>query len=68
MKHCVAGYARQVSSGRCYLYRMLSPQRATIEIRLQGGVPVIAQFKLARNAEPNSASKLAAYAWLNRAK
>ncbi|WP_201092181.1 PcfJ domain-containing protein [Thiocystis minor] len=68
MKQCVAGYARLVSSRRCYLYRMLSPQRATIEVRMQGSVPVITQFKLARNEEPNAASKVAAYEWVNRAK
>jgi len=64
MGHCVASYAGEVRSGRSYIYRVLSPERATLEIRWHGSVPVIAQFKLALNGEPGHASWGAVRAWL----
>jgi hypothetical protein len=68
MQHCVATYARRVRDHRCYIYRMLEPERATIEIVLDRGEPLIGQFKLAGNREPGSAAWAAVYAWLESAK
>lgn len=64
MRHCVASYAQRVSAGRCYLYRMLEPERATIEIVLDGAVPTLGQFKRANNAVPGQAAWDAVDAWL----
>ncbi len=33
MKHCAAIYAKRVAMGECYLYQVLEPVRATLEIR-----------------------------------
>ena len=32
--HCVGGYAEEVRSGRCYFYRWLGTERATVEVSL----------------------------------
>ncbi|WP_337998272.1 HIRAN domain-containing protein [Oleispirillum naphthae] len=34
LSHCVAGYASEVRSGRCYFYRWLGEERATVELIL----------------------------------
>ncbi|NEX23067.1 hypothetical protein G3480_22675 [Thiorhodococcus mannitoliphagus] len=64
MNHCVASYAARVRRGESYLYRLLQPQRATIEIRLTGSKPVIGQFKLAHNQAPDDASRAVVHQWL----
>jgi hypothetical protein len=64
MGHCVASYAAEVRSGRSYIYRVVSPERATLEIQWRGGVPVVAQFNLARNREPSEKSWRAVQNWL----
>jgi hypothetical protein len=64
MGHCVASYAAEVRSGRSYIYRVVSPERATLEIRWHGSVPVIAQFKLAVNGKPGHTSWRVVRDWL----
>jgi len=64
MGHCVASYAGEVRFGRRYIYRVLSPERATLEIQWRGGAPVVAQFNLARNREPSEKSWRAVHNWL----
>ncbi|NEX23024.1 hypothetical protein G3480_22445 [Thiorhodococcus mannitoliphagus] len=64
MRHCVASYAGRVRNRRCYIYRLLEPERATIEIVLGGAEPTIGQFKLAGNREPSPASREVVAVWL----
>ncbi|MDL2267506.1 PcfJ domain-containing protein [Desulfovibrio sp. OttesenSCG-928-G15] len=33
MHHCVGGYVSSVRAGECYIYRMIEPERVTIELR-----------------------------------
>jgi hypothetical protein len=52
MQHCAGSYAEKVMNGECYIYRVLWPQRATLEISNTGGMFRICQLKLAHNEEP----------------
>jgi hypothetical protein len=56
-----------VRAGRAYIYRVLAPQRATLEIQLTGDKPKIGQLKLARNRNPDPATVAAVRAWLKAA-
>ena len=66
MRHCVTSYASLVAEGRCYIYRVISPQRATMEIRL-GGQPSISQLKLERNKEPSDECWKHVQSWFDQA-
>lgn len=52
MGHCVASYANQVRRGESYIYRLLYPERATLELQRRGTRFMLAQFKAARNQQP----------------
>lgn len=62
-RHCVPGYAGAIVAGSVYVYRVLAPQRATLEIRLAGGRPKLGQLKLAGNAKPSRATVKAVERW-----
>lgn len=66
MRHCIGSYADEVRNGKSYIYRVLSPERATLEIRcdtLKKG-----QFKLAGNQNPSSHSLATVNRWLTEYK
>jgi hypothetical protein len=54
MHNCVGSYAEKVKSGECYIYRVLRPERATLEISDSGDMHHINQLKLVRNGEPSA--------------
>jgi hypothetical protein len=54
MHNCVGSYAEKVMSGECFIYRVLRPQRATLEVSDTGDMHHIRQLKLARNEEPSA--------------
>ena len=60
----MASYAQEVRNGKSYIYRVLSPERTTLELRWRGAALTIGQFRLARNRRPAAASWLAVEAWL----
>jgi hypothetical protein len=49
MHHCVGSYAPEVAAGKCYIYRVTAPMRATIEICRHANSWKIRQAKLACN-------------------
>ena len=51
MHHCVGTYAREVMSGRGYIYRMEEPERATIRIRFTRNRWRLAEAKGVCNAQ-----------------
>ena len=53
MNHCVGSYFEQASAGSAYFYKLLSPERATVEIKIQHNKVSVTQFKLARNKKPS---------------
>lgn len=66
MHHCVGSYSHSVRSGSCYIYRVLHPERATLELRCDN--LRISQFKLASNQSPSNDSWKAVNRWLKKHK
>jgi hypothetical protein len=52
MHNCVGSYTEKIQTGECFIYRVLRPQRATLEISDTGDMHHICQLKLAHNGEP----------------
>ena len=50
MLHCVASYASDCAAGACFMYRVLAPTRATLEVRMDRGRPFVHQLTGRRNA------------------
>lgn len=53
MHHCVATYAEKVFKNNIYIYKVLTPERATLTVGNLGQRPCLAQLALACNREPN---------------
>ncbi|MBF0353511.1 MAG: PcfJ domain-containing protein [SAR324 cluster bacterium] len=65
MQHCVAIYAELVYKRQCYIYRVLHPERGTLELIINNkGKPEIANFSLYRNASPSKNSWEKVQEWL----
>ncbi len=62
--HCVAVHAQDVFLGKVYIYKVLEPQRATLELDLCGDSPLLHQLRLACNAEPDSSTSQRVEEWL----
>ena len=56
MQHCVGSYAGKAERGASYIYKLLAPERATVEIQLTGNKILATQFKLVRNHKPSQQS------------
>ena len=67
MHHCVGSYAEDCLLGTSFIYRVLAPERATLEIRVRDGRVVVKQIKLACNRAPAAATVAAVRGWLVRA-
>ena len=63
MRHCVISYAQKMAAGKCSIYKILSPERATLEIDTRGDTPKIEQIKLYRNGRPASRTLEAVEKW-----
>ena len=65
--HCVGSYADRVKQGQCYIYRILSPERATLSLaRGADGGWEIAQLYRACNQPVGMATRQAVEAWLGQ--
>jgi hypothetical protein len=65
--HCVGSYADRVKQGLCYIYRILSPERATLSLaRGADGGWEIAQLYRACNQPVGMATRQAVEAWLGQ--
>ena len=68
MHHCVGGYARAINSGYSYIYRIVKPERATLEVQLaNSGVWAPAQIKSFCNAKVSEETRQSVLAWLREA-
>ncbi len=63
MHHCITVYQPKILARESYIYRMLEPERATIELRIEGNAITVGQISLAYNALPSDATKEAVLAW-----
>lgn len=62
LSHCVASYINDVLSGRCYIYQVLSPERATLEIILKPRLS-IGQCCLKNNKTPSDRTMSMVHQW-----
>jgi hypothetical protein len=68
-RHCVASYHRDVFEGKSYIYKILAPERATLEVRIQtNGDYWVSQLKLSGNRDPSEESIETIYQWMNEGK
>jgi len=68
MKHCVSSYIKDARQGISYFFKVLKPQRATLQLGLMGNDYEIRQFKLKSNNEPSDESWHIVRQWLKEAK
>ncbi len=66
MKHCVASYSDAVMFGDSFIYRVLKPERATLELKIHKNKPVIQQLCLQNNGKPSNETKNAVNRWLRK--
>jgi hypothetical protein len=68
MHHCVGGYVNKINNGTSYIYRVLSPERATLEIIGQGRHARIGEFRRLYNQSPSNKTYLSVTQWLENYK
>ena len=56
MHHCVGGYVEDALQENSYFYKMLSPERGTIQLKVDNEKTSVVQFKLAQNKKPSDTS------------
>ena len=65
MAHCVGSYAERVQKGRCFIYKVLRPSRATLCIaRDERGLWHLESLKGHRNAEVTPSTTVHVVRWL----
>ncbi|MCE7888428.1 MAG: hypothetical protein DYH12_01785 [Sorangiineae bacterium PRO1] len=64
LRHCVLAHAPAIFEGRAYVYRVLAPERATLEVAIQGSALTLAQLRGARNAKVSEETQEAVLRWL----
>ena len=64
MHHYVGSYIDPVRSGTCYIYRIMAPERATLEIHRSRGVWVQGELKTHCNGTPSPEVFRQVEAWL----
>ncbi len=68
MHHCVGGYVNKINSGDSYIYRVLQPERATLEIIGHGRNARIGEFRRLYNQSPSNRTYLMVTHWLENYK
>lgn len=66
MRHCVGAYSAILYDNNSFIYRLLEPERATVEIQLCDNKLNIKQFKLSCNRKPSSESYAVVYELIMR--
>ena len=64
MGHCCGMYADQVLDKEIYFYRLLRPQRATLQVAVSKGYACLSELKLRYNEEPSDQTYEFTRAWL----
>lgn len=65
MNHCVAGYVENIMKGRYFVYKVLSPQRATLGLFVINGKLTVDQVKLKNNQKVSKSTLDMIKAWLD---
>ncbi len=65
-EHCVASYHQDILRKKCYIYKILQPERATLELNTPiNGDYSIAQLRLYRNGAPSEETIRSVQQWLH---
>ncbi len=64
MAHCVGSYTDKVLSGRSYIYKVFEPERATLELKIQGDRIAIGEFRLKNDDIPSEDTLKVVDEWL----
>jgi hypothetical protein len=66
MDNCVGSYIGKIASGHSFIYRVLEPERATLEIirELSVNSYMVAQLKLQSNEEPSDGTWNVVRKWM----
>lgn len=67
MHHCITVYENKILARQCYIYRVLAPERATLELHLKGNQLSLGQISLAYNAKASKETEAAVTEWLAQA-
>jgi hypothetical protein len=69
MRHCVASYAQDVMRGSCCIYRVLQPERASLEIKIDKArdALLVGQFRLSGNSTPAVGTRRMVDTWMRKA-
>ena len=65
MHHCVGGYVKKIKMGKCFIFKVLQPERATLEIKQTAHGIRIGQFKCAYNKTPSDDSFKVIQEWID---
>jgi len=69
MHHCVASYVGRILGGNSFIYRVLAPQRATLEVLMTPDDKCrIGQLKLACNGKPSAETSAWIWKWMESEK
>ncbi len=66
--HCVASYHHDIVARQSYIYKVVEPERATLEIRIRSSGHRLGQIKLACNKTPSEETLESVYAWIESRK
>lgn len=64
MQHCVGSYSDKVLSGQAYVYRILEPQRATVELLIIELQLTIGEFRTYKDRQPTEQCRKSVVEWL----
>jgi hypothetical protein len=67
MHNCVASYAERIFRGECCIYRVLAPERATLQVAMDEGTLLLRQLKAACNKDPAESTKRFVTEWFQAA-
>lgn len=56
MNHCIGSYVENALQEKSYFYKLLSPERATLQVKVAADKVSVVQFKHAHNRKPSAAS------------
>jgi len=66
--HCVATYGNSVAAGRAYVYRVLSPERATVAlVKSPAGTWEMAEIRLTGNDAVSEKTRRKVLEWMSAA-
>lgn len=64
MHNCVASYAERIMNGKCWIFKVLHPERATLELAAENNVLMLRQLKTICNGKPAENTQMFVEKWL----